>query len=141
MLRMARFPPNRVEIRRWFADHRREWRLGEAYRFGVEREGKLIGLVDIDEIAAAWGELGYWFEATAWGQGYASEAAQAVVRFAFKEVGLLGLRSGHVEDNAASRNVLLKLGFREVDTVRAKSRSRKEDVTQHRYELRSSLDN
>ena len=141
MLRTARFPPDRLEIQRWFADHPREWHQGEAYRFSVEREGKLIGLVDIDEINAAWGDLGYWFAATAWGQGYASEAAQAVVRFAFEKVGLLGLRSGHAGDNAASRNILLKLGFCEVDTVRVKSRSREENIIQYRYALHRPPDN
>lgn len=141
MLRMARFPPDRLEIQRWFADHPREWHQGEAYRFGVERGGKLVGLVDIDEINAASGELGYWLAATAWGQGYASEAARAVVRFAFEKVGLLGLRSGHAEDNAASRNILLKLGFCEVGIVRVKSRSREEDIIQYQYALHRPPDN
>jgi RimJ/RimL family protein N-acetyltransferase len=135
MLRMACFPPDRADIRRWFADHAREWRAGEAYRFGVERAGRFIGLADIDEIKAGWGELGYWFERAAWGHGYAWEAADAVVRFAFADVGLSGLRSGHAGDNAASAWVLLKLGFRAVDTVRVQSRSRGEEITQHRYAL------
>jgi len=132
---MACFPPDRAEIRHWFAGHEREWRAGEAYRFGVELDGRFIGVVDIDEIRAAWGELGYWFERAAWGQGYALEAAQAVVRFAFAEADLSGLRSGHADDNAASGRVLLKLGFHEVDRVRVKSRSRGEDITQRLYAL------
>lgn len=33
-------------IRQWFADHRREWLAGEAFRFAVEREGRMIGIVD-----------------------------------------------------------------------------------------------
>ena len=109
--------------------------MGKAYRFAVEQKGNPIGLTDIDEIDAAWGNLGYWFEATAWGQGYASEAARTVIRFAFEEVKLLGLRSGHAGDNAASRNVLLKLGFRGFDTIRVKSRSRGESIIQCRYTL------
>jgi [ribosomal protein S5]-alanine N-acetyltransferase len=141
MLRMARFPPDREEIRRWFVDHQREWRAGEAYRFAVERTGKLIGLVDIDEISAGWGDLGYWFERAAWGRGYASEAAQPVVRFAFEGPGLSGLRSGHAADNAASRSVLLKLGFREVDAVQIRSRSRGMKIMQHRYALHRPLRN
>ena len=51
MLRMASFPPDRQEIRRWFADHRREWLAGEAYRFAVELEGRMVGVVDVDGIA------------------------------------------------------------------------------------------
>jgi hypothetical protein len=83
-------------------NHPREWQAGEAFRFGVERAGRFVGLVDIDEIRDGWGELGYWLERAAWGCGYAAEAARAVVRFAFEEAGLSGLRSGHAADNAAS---------------------------------------
>ena len=57
MLRMASFPPDRQEIRRWFADHQREWSAGEAYRFAVELEGKMVGVVDVDGIAEMRGVL------------------------------------------------------------------------------------
>jgi ribosomal-protein-alanine N-acetyltransferase len=87
MLRMASFPPDRHEIRRWFADHQREWLAGEAYRFAVELEGKMIGVVDVDRIAQREGQLGYWLEQAAWGRGYAFEAALAVTCFAFEAAG------------------------------------------------------
>jgi RimJ/RimL family protein N-acetyltransferase len=137
MLRMASFPPDREEIGRWFAEHRREWMAGEAYRFAVELQGRFIGVVDIDAIAQGEGELGYWFEPARWRRGYASEAAQAVVRFAFEEVGLTRLRSGHAVDNLASGKVLLKLGFCPLDTVQRNSRSRGESIIQRRYLLSS----
>jgi len=124
MLRMASFPPDLEEIRRWFADHERAWAEGEAYRFAVEFRGRLIGIADVDEISRHEGELGYWFERASWGRGYASEAAQAVVHFAFNKVGLSSLRSGHAADNPASGKVLQRLGFRPLDSVRAFSRSR-----------------
>lgn len=135
MLRMAAFPPNPHEIQEWFAEHERQWLTGEAYRFAVEREGRMIGLVDLDEIAADEGELGYWLERNAWGHGYASEAAREVVRFAFERAGLVRLRSGHAADNVRSGKVLLKLGFQWKDTVRLPSRSRGEDIEQRRYVL------
>jgi [ribosomal protein S5]-alanine N-acetyltransferase len=135
MLSMASFPPDLDAIRRWFSDHPREWAAGEAYRFAVELCGRLIGVVDIDEVRRGEGELGYWFERAAWGHGYASEAAQAAVRFAFCDAGLSMLRSGHAVDNAASASVLLKLGFRPVDTVQRASRSRGETVVRRRYVL------
>lgn len=135
MLRMASFPPDRTEIEGWFADHPREWAAGQAYRFAVEHEGRMIGLVDIDEIAGGEGELGYWFERTAWGRGFASEAARVVVRFAFAEVSLSVLRSGHAADNAASGRILARLGFRLLDQVERHSRSRGETIVQRRYRL------
>lgn len=135
MLRMASFPPDRAEIEAWFADHQREWAVGEAYRFAATLDGRMIGLVDLDGIAADEGELGYWFEQAAWGRGFASEAAKAVVRFAFTDACLLSLRSGHAIDNAASGRVLTGLGFRLLDRVERPSRSRGETILQCRYRL------
>jgi RimJ/RimL family protein N-acetyltransferase len=135
MLRMAAFPPNRDDIGRWFADHEREWMSGAAYRFAVELHGRFIGVIDVDEIAGGAGELGYWFEKASWGQGYAFEAARAVVKFAFSKVGLAKLWSGHAVDNPASGKVLLKLGFRPYDIVPQASLSRGEDILHQRYTL------
>lgn len=58
------------------------------------------------------GELGYWLAPRAWGLGYATEAGRAVVAAHFDDPGSGPLRSSHHEGNAASRRVLLKLGFR-----------------------------
>lgn len=135
MLRMASFPPDRQEIGRWFLDQPREWLAGEAYRFAAEHEGRMIGMVDIDEIGYGVGSLGYWFDRTSWGRGHAFEAAEAVVRFAREDVGFAGLKSGHAADNAASGRVLAKLGFSLVDTVQLFSRSRGETIDQRRYTL------
>ena len=138
MLTQASFPPCREEIARWFADHPREWSCGEAYRFAVEHGGRLIGIADIDQIVGGEGELGYWFEQASWGKGFASEAAAAVVRFAFVEAGATRLRSGHAADNPASGRVLLKLGFKLCDTVERVSRSRGETILVRRFLLTGS---
>ena len=138
MLSMTPFPPDRQEINAWFADHERQWLAGEAYRFAVTLESRMIGLVDIDAIAEREGSLGYWLDRTAWGNGYAFEAAQAVTRFAFGDLGLDGLRARHAHDNPASGRVLAKLGFTRLDTVRLFSRARGESIEQYRYKLTSS---
>jgi ribosomal-protein-alanine N-acetyltransferase len=130
MLRMARFPPERGELRRWFADHPREWQAGQAYRFAIELEGRLIGVIDIDE-----GSLGYWFDRSEWGRGYAYEAACAAVHFAREKVRLVKLTAAHAYDNPASARILSKLGFRPVDVVQRFSLPRGETVLQHRYML------
>jgi [ribosomal protein S5]-alanine N-acetyltransferase len=134
MLSMARFPPDRREIGQWFAGHSGEW-AGEAYRFAVEHEGAMIGVADVDEIGERQGSLGYWFDRSIWGRGYASEAADAVVRFARAEAGLVKLVAGHADDNPASGRVLCKLGFRRVDVVPLLFRARRETIMQHRYVL------
>lgn len=133
MLRAATFPPDRHQIGRWFADHRREWRDGEAYRFAAELDGRMIGIVDIDEITAGKGTLGYWFDHATWARGFAFEAAQVITRFAFESADLQNLESGHASDNPASGRILTKLGFDYRDTVERFSRPRGETIMQHRY--------
>jgi RimJ/RimL family protein N-acetyltransferase len=55
--------------------------------------------------------VGYWLGRDYWGQGYMTEAATEVVRFAFETLKLSHLQSGHFADNAGSAAVLEKLGF------------------------------
>jgi len=57
-------------------------------------------------------EIGYHLRRAHWSFGYASEAARAVVDFAFHTLGARGLFAGHHPENQASGGVLRKLGFR-----------------------------
>jgi RimJ/RimL family protein N-acetyltransferase len=61
-------------------------------------------------------ELGYWIARAHWGQGYASEAARAVINVA-KALGHRSLIAGHFTDNPASGRVLEKIGFRKTGQV------------------------
>ncbi len=56
-------------------------------------------------------EIGYWLARPYWGFGYASEAARAVVSYAFRELGATYLTAGWFDDNPNSGRVLQKLGF------------------------------
>jgi len=134
-LRMAAFPPDAEETRAWFASHAEEWRNGTAYRFAIVFDGRPIGVTDIDGIGAGEGSLGYWLEEPAWGKGYASEAARGLVAFAFTQVGLTALRSGHVVDNEASGRVLTRLGFVSLGEGTTWSRSRRSEIRHRRYRL------
>jgi RimJ/RimL family protein N-acetyltransferase len=57
-------------------------------------------------------ELGYHLRPEFWGQGLAVEAGRAAIEFGFGRLGARAIFAGHHPENAASRNVLLKLGFR-----------------------------
>ncbi len=63
-------------------------------------------------------ELGYWLSRAHWGQGIATEAAQAVVSFGFDTLGLSYITSGYFEENPVSGRVLEKLGFFETGRTR-----------------------
>jgi RimJ/RimL family protein N-acetyltransferase len=112
MLRLASYPPTVESIGAWLAEHEAEWLTGTAFRFAVLFDGHLIGCSDVDGIKGDAPELGYWFDETYWGRGFASETAGAVLRFARDVLGLKRLKSGHAVDNPASGRVLTKLGFK-----------------------------
>jgi ribosomal-protein-alanine N-acetyltransferase len=61
---------------------------------------------------AAIPELGFHLRPKFWGQGLAVEAAHAVIRYAFETIGAKGLAAGHHPENANSKRVMAKLGFR-----------------------------
>lgn len=71
--------------------------------FSVEERstGRCIGAV----------ELAYGLEKSAWGRGYASEAAEAVLRYGFDTLRLDVVTAAVNPENAASERILIKLGM------------------------------
>ena len=61
--------------------------------------------------------LGYRLRRSAWGQGYATEGARALVRQAFTELGVDEVVATTMAVNAASRRVMEKAGLRYARTV------------------------
>ena len=57
-------------------------------------------------------EVGYAFERAAWGRGYATEVASAIVQWGFEELGLERIVAVASPENAGSRRVMDKLGMR-----------------------------
>ncbi len=80
----------------------------------------------------AW-ELGYWIGKPYWGEGYASEAAQAVIDWARKDLGAEVFTAGHYADNPASGRVLQRLGFARTGAAHAWGLARQAAVACERY--------
>jgi RimJ/RimL family protein N-acetyltransferase len=59
-------------------------------------------------------EVGYRFLKAHWGQGYATESAQASLAFGFDELDLERIVAVALETNVASRRVLEKCGLHEI---------------------------
>ena len=59
-------------------------------------------------------ELGFHLRKKFWGQGYAQEAAKAVIEHGFKNLGADKLYAGHHPQNRASEKLLIKLGFQNI---------------------------
>ena len=86
----------------------------EYFEWGVlTREGDLIGTCGFTKFdyTANRGEIGYSFRPDVWGQGYATEAAQAAIGFGFHELGLSSVYACFALENAASIRVLTKCGM------------------------------
>ena len=106
---------------------------GDAVRFAVRLEGEgLIGVVGLQQIARdrLRAELGYWIGVPWWGKGYATEAARAVVRYGFDELGLHKIHAHYLTRNPASGKVLERVGMRREGMLREEVRKwgRFEDV-------------
>ena len=73
----------------------------------------LIGCAGLSDDPEAPGaiQLGYWIARDHWGQGYATEAARAVLCLA-RAIGHRRIVAHHFADNPASGRVLRKAGFR-----------------------------
>jgi RimJ/RimL family protein N-acetyltransferase len=90
-----------------------------------------VGLVLRLEHARA--ELGYWIGRPFWGQGYATEAVRAVLRYGFGTLGLNRIHASHFARNPASGRVMSKVGMRQEGVARAHVRrfDRFEDLVQY----------
>lgn len=100
---------------------------GEA-RFAIELDGQLIGGAGYYRRTSGAAELGFWLGRAWWGQGYATEATRAVVRYGVSNRRLPGYSSAHFVDNPASARVLHKLGFEQVGRGRIACAARGCDV-------------
>ncbi|MDO5641698.1 MAG: GNAT family protein [Paracoccus sp. (in: a-proteobacteria)] len=114
----------------WAADHlqrkaftnrvywaQRASKAGTAFPFFIERavDGVLLGAITIDNIRrgpAQMATIGYWIGAPHARQGYMTEAIGAVVRHAFSALDLSRIEAACLPDNAASRGVLERAGFK-----------------------------
>lgn len=133
-LRRASYASLRPWEPRWSMDHlghaafrrrvawsKKEIAAGRAYPFliferDVERRYRLAGGLTMEHVrggAAMSSSLGYWLGSGAVGRGVMLEALQAVVAFAFDDVGLSRLEAACLPHNQRSRRLLERAGFQE----------------------------
>jgi RimJ/RimL family protein N-acetyltransferase len=100
---------------RWLAIYERQPGLGY---FAAERRegGEFLGWFHLrdDRIEPEYVELGYRLRRPAWGQGYATEGASALVRHGFAGLGVERISARTLLRNVASQRVMRKCGLREV---------------------------
>jgi RimJ/RimL family protein N-acetyltransferase len=99
---------------KWIGTHREEFEQGKAVNFAIteRKAGYLIGATGLTinkEHENA--ELGYWIGKPYWNNGYCTEAAKAVLRYGFEELGLNRIQAQHFKRNAASGRVIRAIGM------------------------------
>ena len=95
---------------------RREARQGQALPWVVTYGGQFAGQLTVGSIvwgSARSGQVGYWIDESFAGHGIIPTALAMAVDHCFRVVGLHRLEASIRPENAASRRVVEKLGFRE----------------------------
>lgn len=99
-----------------------------------------IGIIGLNGTNETWGttELGYMLVPDAWGQGYATDAARRLVRYAFEDRRMHKVKANAFATNPASQHVLEKVGFEQEGHFREHAFVRGEYIDVFRYGLLES---
>lgn len=99
----------------WIQSHHESYQNGHTINFAIVLHpgAPLIGSIGLHNIhpANCRAELGYWIGKPYWNHGYCTEAARAVLQYAFGVLGLNRIFATHVLRNPASGRVMQKLGM------------------------------
>jgi len=99
---------------RWITERQVDFQKGVALTFAVvvKETRELCGALGIGiNRHHSHAEIGYWIGVPYWNQGYCSEAAEEVLRYAFEVLELNRVWAHHFSRNVASGRVLQKIGM------------------------------
>lgn len=100
----------------YFIDH--EQRYGYSISAVLDKStGELIGHCGLHRFDNGDVEIGYSFARACWGQGYASEAARAMLRYSFETLALGEIIALAMPANLASQRVMQKIGMQPEGTT------------------------
>ncbi|TCZ80883.1 N-acetyltransferase [Paenibacillus albiflavus] len=113
----------------WMERHLDNFNANRSYEFAVtdKESGKLYGAIALSNNQNFNnGEIAYWIGEEYWGNGYATEAAEAIVQFAFDEKLYHKVFARYFSSNPASGRVIEKLGMKKegilIDHVKKENR-------------------
>ncbi|MBN2209116.1 MAG: GNAT family N-acetyltransferase [Candidatus Coatesbacteria bacterium] len=100
---------------KWIASHPERFEKKEVVNFAIcdRTNGHLIGAISLffsPENQRA--EIGYYIGKPHWGNGYCTEAAREMLRYAFEELGLNRIFGEYMAGNPASGRVMEKIGMK-----------------------------
>lgn len=108
------YPYSTEDALTWMKHHYDNFIYDKAYEWAVtdKETGTLYGAVALSNNRMFHhGELAYWIGEKFWGNGYATEAAKAMIQFAFKEKMYHKVFARSFSSNPASEKVLQKVGM------------------------------
>jgi RimJ/RimL family protein N-acetyltransferase len=115
-------PYTEVDGQEWIARVRQDHSTGRPRRFAVALRDtdRLIGGVGLDGSTGDESEepaLGYWLGQPHWGNGYAREAAAAIIDYGLRTLGMETIRAYTDPNNLTSQKVLLRCGLEKVGEI------------------------
>lgn len=86
----------------------------------LKETNRLLGFTGLSQVPEALPfapsvEIGWQYDPSVWGEGYASEAARELLRHGFEDVGLSEIVAFAVKDNAASLGVMRRIAMKRVE--------------------------
>lgn len=117
------YPYGRADAEDWLATA-----AAEGGAFAIDHGADFIGCCGFGPPDDEGTEIGYWIGRPWWGHGFATEAVQALVGFAFARLKSRTLVAARFADNPASGRVLEKCGFRETGSRDCWSEARRRYV-------------
>lgn len=122
------------EAQRWISQQSLNWQNGSAVSFAVTLRNKdeTIGTVGLFNRTDHEAEIGYWIGQPYQGEGYCTEAVEALIGFGIAELGVTRFYASHLKRNPASGAVLRNAGLHKIgkDTI-----IWRDDVSQEAIEL------
>lgn len=104
--------------------------------FGIDHNGELVGICGYSRESDGVALLGYWIGKPYWGQGFATEAARALIVYGFTKGGIKRFIARHFDENEASARVLHKIGFRPSGSGLGWCEARRQEFAVITYNLR-----
>jgi len=98
----------------WISTLQGKWEVRESLTLAITAGvDMLVGAVGLElNLPHSRGELGYWIAHDHWNQGYATEAAAALIEFGFDELKLNRIQARYFVRNPASARVMEKAGMK-----------------------------
>lgn len=115
------YPYLKEDALNWIKNHVENFKQEKSFEFAITDKltGKLYGAIALsNQSKFDNGELAYWIGEEYWGNGYATEAAKAVLQFAFMEKGYHKVFARYFDVNQASGRVMEKIGMKKEGTLK-----------------------